>query len=150
MTLVNPIDCPYYLVSRVTLEVTAALKKELAEAGVERVRPGYLGVLMSLWHEDGLKGNELGRRAGLEPSTMTGLIDRMERDALLERRPAPDDRRAQIISLTAEGKRVKQSVLKVVDRTLSKAFHGISESDFSKTKEVLRRILANAHEENRS
>ena len=33
------------------------------------VRPAYLGVLMSLWQEDGLRLAELGRRVALEPST---------------------------------------------------------------------------------
>ncbi len=32
-------DCPYYLVSRVALQVTAALKKGFREAGVPKVRP---------------------------------------------------------------------------------------------------------------
>ena len=56
-------ECPYYLVSRATLVVTAALKRGLAEAGMAHVRPAYLGVLMSLWQEDGVKVVELGRRA---------------------------------------------------------------------------------------
>jgi hypothetical protein len=32
-------ECPYYLISRVSLLVTAALKKELASSGVEQVKP---------------------------------------------------------------------------------------------------------------
>ena len=96
-------DCPYYLISRATLVVTAALRRGMAEAGVGHVRPAYVGVLMSLWRDDGLKVGELGRRAGLEPSTMTGLLDRMERDGLLERGPDPTDRRALRILLTQKG-----------------------------------------------
>ncbi len=71
--ITDPRDCPYHLVSRATLLVTSALRKELRDAGVDHVRPAYFGVLLSLWREDGLKAVELGRRAGLEPSTMTGL-----------------------------------------------------------------------------
>jgi len=97
-------DCPYYLVSRTTLLVTAALKRELGAADVERVRPAYLGVLMSLWREDGLIVVELGRRAGLEPSSMTGLLDRMARDGLLRRSPDPADRRVHRIHLTEAGR----------------------------------------------
>ena len=85
----SPIDCPYYLISRVTLVVTSALKKGFTEAGVTAVKPAYLGVLLTLWREDGLKVIDLGRKAGLEPSTMTGLLDRMERDTLLYREADP-------------------------------------------------------------
>ena len=103
MKLVSPVDCPYYLITRATRSVTAQLRKGLADRGAGNVKPAYLGVLMSLWQADGLKANELARRAGLEPSTMTGLLDRMERDGLLERRADPHDRRANRIHLTRDG-----------------------------------------------
>ena len=108
-------DCPYYLVTRVALQVTSALKKGLITAGVQKVRPAYLGVLMSLWQADGLKGVALGRKAGLEPSTMTGLLDRMERDGLVARNVDPHDRRAQQIRLTPYGRDVKEPVQAVVE-----------------------------------
>lgn len=139
----DPKDCPYYLVSRSTLAVTAELKDEFAAAGLDAVRPGYLGVLMSLWREDGLNVVELGRRAGVEPSTMTGLLDRMERDGMVVRRADPADRRAQRIYLTDEGKRVRQPVLDAVDRTLARVLAGVSEEDLLRVKQVLRQVLAN-------
>jgi DNA-binding MarR family transcriptional regulator len=139
----DPQDCPYYLISRSTLAVTAELKREFASAGLEAVRPAYLGVLMSLWREDGLNVAELGRRAGVEPSTMTGLLDRMERDRLVARRADPEDRRAQRIHLTEDGKQVRNLVLEVVDRTLNRVLRGVSEEDLVRAKEVLRRVLAN-------
>jgi len=138
-------ECPYYLISRVSLVVTAALKKEFASSGVGQVKPAYLGVLMSLWQEDGLKVIELGKKAGLEPSTMTGLLDRMERDELLARAPDANDRRVLRIYLTKAGRQVREPVLKVVDRVLSKIFAGISEDDIDQAKQLLRRVLANAH-----
>ena len=145
--MIKPTDCPYYLMSRVTLGVTSALKKGLASAGVGEVKPAYLGVLLCLWQEDGLRGNALGRRAGLEPSTMTGLLDRMERDGLVVRSADPRDRRAQHIRLTDTGRGVRTSVLRVVDRTLARVFDGIPAEELSRTKALLRHVLANVHEE---
>jgi DNA-binding MarR family transcriptional regulator len=138
-------DCPYYLITRASLVVTGYLRRMLAEAGAGQVRPAYLGVLMSLWREDGLKVVELGRRAGLEPSTMTGLVDRMERDGLLARRPDPDDRRAQRIHLTDEGRRVEGAVSQIVDRTLGSVLEGVDEDDMDRLKTALRRVLSNTH-----
>ena len=37
--------------------------------------------MLTLWDEDELQVTELGRRAGLEPSSMTGLCDRNDTDA---------------------------------------------------------------------
>ena len=137
-------NCPYYLITRTGLLVTAALKRELREAGVDQVRPAYLGVLMSLWREDGLNVSELGRRAGLEPSTMTGLLDRMERDDLVVRSADPADRRAHRIELTEVGRRVERPVTTVVERALTKSLEGIAEDELEQVKAVLRRVLANA------
>jgi DNA-binding MarR family transcriptional regulator len=136
-------DCPYYLISRSTLAVTARLKQQFASAGLAGIRPSYLGVLMSLWREDGLTSAELGRRAGLEPSTMTGLLDRMERDHLVIRAAAPGDRRAQRICLTEFGRQVREPVLKAVDTTLGEVLEGVSEKDLARVKETLRLVLAN-------
>ena len=140
-------ECPYYLISRVSLSVTAALKKEFASSGVEEVKPAYLCVLMSLWQADGLKVIELSKKAGLEPSTMTGLLDRMERDELVERTTDLTDRRVLRIHLTKTGRRVRDPVLKAVERVITEIFADIPQEDISQTKNLLRHVLANANEE---
>jgi DNA-binding MarR family transcriptional regulator len=145
----NPTDCPYYLISRVTLFVTSTLKRGFTDAGLTAVKPAYLGVLLTLWCEDGLKVIDLGRKSGLEPSTMTGLLDRMERDELLYREADPSDRRAQRIYLTTTGREVKMPVLRVVDKVLAGVFKGIAEKELHNTKDILQRVLANAQEGNR-
>ncbi len=142
-----PPDCPYYLISRSMLAVTSLLKKGFANEGINTIKPAYLGVLLSLWDEDGLKANELGKRAGLEPSTMTGLLDRMERDGLVKRKPDPNDRRAHRIHLTKEGVDAEVSATKVVSDTLEKVFSTISEKDIETTKNVLRTVLLNCGKE---
>ncbi|NLH49656.1 MAG: MarR family transcriptional regulator [Myxococcales bacterium] len=138
-----PTECPYYLISRVSLTVAAALKTDLTAADLEHVKPAYLGVLMALWLEEGLKTNELGRRSGLEPSTMTGLLDRMERDGFLIRRADPEDRRAQLIELTDLGRGIRREVTEVVTKTIARMFAGIPETDLAHLKETLRAVLAN-------
>lgn len=142
-----PPDCPYYLISRATLAVTSYLKKGFVNEGISTIKPAYLGVLLSLWNEDGLKANELGKRAGLEPSTMTGLLDRMERDGLVKREPDPNDRRAHRIHLTQGGVDAEDSATKIVSKTLEKAFCTIPKKDIETTKTVLRTILLNCGKE---
>ncbi len=137
-------NCPYYMLSRVTLSVTSVLKKELNDANIEVVKPAYIGVLMSLWEEDGLKVVELGHKVRLEPSSMTGLIDRMERDELLYRASDTDDRRIHRIFLTDHGRNIKKPVLNVLNNTFSGLFDGINEKEFTQTMTFLKKILTNA------
>ena len=141
--MINPTDCPYYLISRITLQVTSALKKEFTSVCITDVKPAYLGVLFTLWREDGLKVVELGRQAGLEPSTMTGLIDRMEKSGLLYRDADPNDRRVQRVYLTKEGREVEKLTMEGVDHVLSKIFKGIpvrNPSAYATNPKRIRRI----------
>lgn len=149
MQPIIPTDCFYYLISRATLTATSVIKRELAAAGVQQVSPAYLGVLLTLWNTDGLGALELGRGAGVEPSTVTGLLDRMERDGLLARQPDPDDRRAQRICLTPLGQQLREPVLRVVGEVLAKASSGFSDEQLTTTKNFLRQFLANMQEERR-
>ena len=142
-----PPDCSYYLISRASLSVTSVLRKGLVRAGVSNIKPAYLGVLLSLWSEDNLRASELGRRAGLEPSSMTGLLDRMERDKLLKRTPDPMDRRGSRICLTKLGIEAEKGSIKAVEALLDKVFADISKKDIEKTKNVLRKVLANCSRE---
>ncbi len=144
MTSPHPNECPFYLISRVTLQVTSAIKKGLADAGVTSVRPAYLGVLLCLWAEDGSKTVALARCARLEPSTMTGLLDRMERDGLVCREPDPNDRRAYRICLTDVGRQVEVPVQRVTQKVLSNVFSGIGEADLAGAMKVLQQVLVNA------
>ena len=143
----NTTDCPYYLLSRITLVITSALKRGFIKSGVHQVKPAYLGVLMSLWQNDGPRIIELGRQAGLEPSTMTGLLDRMAHDGLVIRQTDPSDRRALRIYLTDQGRRIQHPVTQTVERVLSTVFGGIPGSEIKKTKKLLRQVLAKAQEE---
>jgi DNA-binding MarR family transcriptional regulator len=140
-------DCPYYLVSRVYLAVTSALKKGMAASGVNNVKPAYIGVLFNLWSEKSLRPSELGRKAGLEPSSMTGLLDRMERDNLVKRTPDPRDRRASRIELTTDGIAAKEPVREAVTQILDTLFAGIPDTDLETTKRVLRTVLINCSKE---
>ncbi len=144
---IDPEECPYYLITRVSLGSTAAMKRGFAEAGIGFVRPAYLGSLMSLWREDGLKVIDLGRRAGLEPSTMTGLLDRMERDGLVERRTDPADRRVLKIFLTATGAGIRETVIRIVDSTLARVLSGVEAGEIDTLKGLLRKVLVNVREE---
>ena len=144
MTIPNPTDHSYYLITRTSQVVAAALRKELDVAGAGEVRVAYLGALMVLWRQDDLKSGELGRSAGLEPSTMTGLLDRMERDGMVMRAADPDDRRAQRIRLTEKGRQLHDPIMKAVDSTFSRVFSGVEEENLSQLKNTLRLVLSNS------
>lgn len=67
------------------------------------VTPAQLFLLRQLWAEDGLQPRDLARRANLDATSTTWLIDQLEKGGLLERRRGERDRRAVRVWLTAAG-----------------------------------------------
>jgi DNA-binding MarR family transcriptional regulator len=54
---------------------------------------------------------EMGDRLSCDASFMTGMVDRLEEDGLIERRPDPGDRRVTLIALTDKGARFRDRAL---------------------------------------
>lgn len=58
-----------------------------------------------------ITARELAARMSCEPSNVTFVLDRLEQEKLVNRRPHPTDRRAKQIVLTSRGKRLRAHVL---------------------------------------
>ncbi|WP_269844739.1 MarR family winged helix-turn-helix transcriptional regulator [Sphingomonas jeddahensis] len=71
------------------------------------------GVLMALRADGrGMPMKQLGAQLDLGASSLSGLLDRMGRDGLIERQPDPTDKRAWHIVLTDEGKAVRAEAVR--------------------------------------
>jgi len=69
--------------------------------------PQYL-VLMVLWEKDNQPVNDIAHRLLLETNTVTPLLQRMEKLGLVSRKQGEQDKRQQIVSLTAKGKAMEE------------------------------------------
>ncbi|HEY2964431.1 MAG TPA: MarR family transcriptional regulator, partial [Pyrinomonadaceae bacterium] len=63
-------------------------------------------VLEALLHKGALPINEIGRKVLLTSGSITAAVDRLENKGLVERQAAKNDRRAKIVHLTKEGKKL--------------------------------------------
>jgi len=54
---------------------------------------------------------EIGERLSCDASFVTGIVDRLEDDGLLERRPDPGDRRVTLVALTGAGIAMREQAL---------------------------------------
>lgn len=75
-----------------------------AEMAADGLTSAQAGVLFTLGQKDGALIGELSEVLDAAPSAMSGLIDRMERAGLVERRADPADGRAQRLFLTDQGR----------------------------------------------
>ncbi len=93
-----------------SLAMTKLYKPLLAPLGL--TYPQYLALLV-LWERDGLTVSELGERLFLDSGTLTPLLKRMEAAGWLQRERASDDERRVIVSLTTEGRALRQKSKRV-------------------------------------
>jgi len=63
-------------------------------------------VLEALLHKGPLPVNEIGKKVLLTSGSMTVAVDRLEKRRLVERRAHGTDRRARVVHLTREGRKV--------------------------------------------
>ena len=92
---------------RVTHRLLAELDRELAAL---RLSAAETNALACFAGRPARTVRELVAATGQRPSTLTGVLDRLERRGLVERRPNPADRRSIAIHLTAEGHTVADAV----------------------------------------
>src|SRR5437762_8277457 len=62
--------------------------------------------------EQRLRLTDIGERLLIRPPSVTGVVDRLQKQALLKTTPAADDHRAKVVSLTAAG---RQKIRRVLD-----------------------------------
>ncbi|MBW1708116.1 MAG: MarR family transcriptional regulator [Deltaproteobacteria bacterium] len=72
--------------------------------------PTQFFMLTALYEEDGLLISVLAQKVALDRATLTGLLDRLERDGFTERRADPEDRRAIRIHLTAKAEGLREEL----------------------------------------
>ena len=92
------------------LAMNKVYRKLLRKLGL--TYPQYL-VMLVLWERDALMVSEIGARLFLDSTTLTPLLKRLEASGLLARKRAASDERQVIITLTKQGRALKQQAEEV-------------------------------------
>ena len=106
------------------------------------ITPGQMIVLYTLYKKDGAPITDLSKRCYLDNSTLTGLMDRLERLQLVSRVDVPGDRRAFSIFLTPQALAMREQVFAVMDKVAEIMLEGCSEQEIAAFEKVLRNIFA--------
>ena len=114
-------------------EMTAAL----APLGVSARAYHVLRAALSGEHTQ----KELAEMVGLDKTTMVVTVDELERAGLAERRLAPQDRRARIVSVTAAGKRRVAEAEKVKERVQAEVLGELSAREGEALMDALSKLV---------
>lgn len=105
--------------------------------------PGQDLVLMQLWDEEGITQICLAERTGVDASTMTKTLQRLERRGFVERRADPDDTRATRVFLTPAGRDLETAIAAQWEQLEERTLAGFSLDERTFLRRLLRRVEDN-------
>ena len=87
--------------------------------------PSEINALANLADGRGRTVSELGAAAGTRPTTLTSVLDRLERRGHITRGARPGDRRAVLIELTSSGQRAATTIRQAIADLEHRALDGL-------------------------
>lgn len=135
--------------SMLLTEATRAARNKMDR----RLKP--LGLTQSKWmvlvqlaaaeaESDTVTQTDLAARLGIETPSLVGLLDRLGRDQLVERRESPLDRRCKLISFTPKGREVLKQIKKIGAGLRQELLEGTTEDELLICVKVLQRMKEKA------
>jgi DNA-binding MarR family transcriptional regulator len=144
-----PLDAPG-LAGQVDLRVLSAIRRIIRSvdlysrelAATARVTSPQLVCLLAIADKEKTTATIISRQVFLSPSTIVGILDRLEAKGLVRRERDENDRRVITITITEKGKRLARSAPSPLQDTLTEALRELPGNEQTKIAESLERIVA--------
>ena len=117
-----------------------ALQNELTPHGITFRQSQVIGWLML---EVEMSQADLAARMMIEPPTLVGILDRMERDGLIIRRHSTVDRRCKLVGLTPTAVPIWERIIECLSRIREHAMSGLTAQEQTLLKDLLSRVQYN-------
>lgn len=100
-------------------------------------------IMFALWQNDGISINELAKKTQLKKSTLTSMLDRLERMGHVRRQRSKKDRRKILIKRTEKDRTMEKKYVEVSEEMTRLFYKGFSKSQIDRFEKDLERILNN-------
>lgn len=131
-----------YLLNRVGFAVTDTFGKTLTDASLTVPSWRVLAVLMS----DGVvRIGELATLTSIELSTLSRLVNSLQKRGLVVRKNAKNDARVVNVALTARGRSVTAALVPQAEELERRLLAGMPAGDVAELKRLLEHLHANVH-----
>jgi DNA-binding MarR family transcriptional regulator len=110
------------------------MRAELGVTGPQRL------VLRLIGHYEILSPGELAELLHIDPSSLTGILQRLERGGFLRRVQDPEDRRRAILSLRKRGRELNARRAHTVEEAVRRALASLSDAKIDAARNVLKTL----------
>ena len=117
--------------------------KKLKEYGLDELNSAQGRIMFVLWREDNISIHELSKKTQLSKSTLTSMLDRLEKAGFIKRVHSSKDRREIIIKLTEKDRSLQDKYVDVSKEMTMLFYNKLSEVEIDEFENYLRRILDN-------
>ena len=136
MSTISKDDRLIYLVFSAQQRLRMHMRDELMAAGV-KITLVQAGILFLLKEKNGQAMSQLSRRLILDNSTITGLVDRLEKSSFVLRKANPKDRRIFLIYITPQGVKEVNKAKTVINRVNEEIKADFSVKEIESFKKIL-------------
>ncbi len=106
------------------------------------ITPSQYGVLSCLWTREYATPKQISEILCLETSTISGVLDRMQKKGLIERFVNKEDRREIRVVVTEKGKVLQKPIQQIIETVNEVVLKDFSEEEIQRLKEDLRVIAS--------
>ena len=138
------VDLLPYLMNRLTSKINRMWLLELRPHGLTIPRWQVLSILTVM---DGCRIGELAETAGSEQAVLSRVVDQMQRDGLVERRPAAEDSRATEVWITEAGSSIYTLLLPQAARHVDRLVRSFADGEASQLAQSLEKMLQDISED---
>ena len=138
--IVEIYECVNFILNRTQSAVHLYFKERLAAFDVT---PIQYSLLKCLWDSDMQTPTMLAQALQMDASTVTGLIERLERKNLIAREYSMEDRRSISIRLTPEGKSLQPGVEATIQQANLETMRGLTDEQAAAFKRACALIQEN-------
>ena len=131
------------LIGRIHQIAGRVFSRLLRESGLEDISAGQGRIIYELWKGDGVSAKDLSAKTGLEKSTLSVMLDRLEGEGKIVRKRDFNDRRLMLVFLSAESRERRNSFSDVSLKMDSIYFSGFTEKESASLEKYLERVLRN-------
>ena len=107
------------------------------------ISPAQARIMYVLWRRESIPIGELGVMTSLKKSTMTSMLDRLEKAGFLTRTDSKEDRRIILVQRTDKDKAWEKDYVNISKEMERVVFKGFDERERDQFEAYLRRILEN-------
>lgn len=118
-------------------------EKILADRGIEAFNGAQGRILYVLFQEDGVPIKTVSEKCGLAITSLTTMLERMEKSGLILRRQASEDKRKTLLFLTDKARDLENDYIVVSEEMGDIYYQGFTEDEVKAAEEYLDRIRLN-------